>query len=119
VTQVRLVFGGVAGSVTELSASATGPTWSAKLAVAPVTVGAVVADDRSWLDLTARNARTLGGLPTALADNGSVVQPLDRSIETAALAALLEPLGITVVAAIADLAVRPPGRDARIVLTAS
>jgi hypothetical protein len=80
---------------------------------------AVVVDNRSWLDLTARNARTLGALPTALADNGSVVQTRDRPIETAALAALLEPLGITVVAAIADLTVRPPGRDARILLTAS
>ena len=61
----------------------------------------------------------LGALPTALADNGSVVQARDRSIETAALAALLDPLGITVVAAIADLGIRPPGRDARLLLTAS
>ena len=105
--------------MTELSASATGPTWSAKLAVAPVTVGAVVVDNRSWLDLTARNARTLGALPTTLADNGSVVHTRDRSIETPALAALLEPLRVTVVAAIADGAVRAPGRDARILLTAS
>jgi hypothetical protein len=58
-------------------------------------------------------------LPKALADNGSVIQTRDRSIEAAALAALLEPVGITVVAAIADLAVRPPRRDARILLTAS
>jgi len=84
-----------------------------------VTVGAVVVESGGWLDLTARNARTLGALPTALADNGSVVHTRDRPIETAALPALLEPLGITVVAAIADLAVGPPGRDARILLTAS
>jgi hypothetical protein len=105
--------------MTELSASATSPTWSAKLAVARVAVGAVVVESRSWLDLTARNARTLGTLPTALADNGSVVSTRDRPIQAAALAALLEPLGIAVVAAIADLAVRSSGRDARIVLTAS
>jgi len=119
VTQVRLVFGGVAGNMTELSTSATTPTWSAELAVARVTVGAVFVDNRSWLDLTARNARTLGAFPTALADNGFVFQTRGRPIETAALAALLEPLRITVVAAIADLAVGPPGRDARILLTAS
>jgi len=105
--------------MTELSASATSPTWSAKLAIARVTVGAVVVDNRSWLDLTARNTCTLGALPTALADNGSVVATRDRSIETTALAALPEPLGITVVAAIADLAVRSPGRDANLLLPAS
>jgi hypothetical protein len=102
-----------------VSASATRPTWTAELAVAGVTVGAAIVDNRSWLDLTAGNARTLGALPTALADNGSVVQTRDRPIEPPALAALLEPVGITVVAAIADLAVRPSGRDAYFLLTAS